>query len=69
MSESFRISLKAARVNAGKTMDETCAAVNVSKTTLSNWENGITVPSADKAAELADYYGVRLEHINFCRKN
>ena len=68
MSESIRISLKAARVNAGLTMEDVCARLNVSKTTIFNWENGNSLPSADTALKLSDLYRLPLENINFSRK-
>ena len=69
MSESIRISLKAARVNANLTMDAVCAALNVSKTTVFNWENGNSLPDADMALKLSALYKLPLENINFRRKS
>ena len=67
MSESIRISLRAARVNAGLTMDEACKALQVSKATILNWEKGYTLPNADKAVALAEMYKLPLENIIFCK--
>lgn len=69
MSESIRISLKAARVNAGITMDEACKALKVSKTTILNWEKGYTFPSVDKAIELSELYKLPLENIIFYKNS
>jgi len=69
MSESIRISLKAARVNAGLTMDDVCKAMNVSKATVLNWEKGYTLPGADKAVQLSELYNLPLENISFCKKS
>ena len=54
MSESIRISLKAARVNAGLTMEDVCKCLKVSKNTILNWEKGYTLPDADKAVHLLE---------------
>lgn len=69
MSGSIRISLKAARVNAGLTMDDVCSQLKITKTTIFNWENGNSVPDVDMAIKLSDLYRIPLENINFCRKS
>ena len=67
MTESIRITMKAARVNAGLTMDEASKALNVSKTTLLNWEKGYSMPDADKAVDLSKLYRLPLDNIIFCK--
>lgn len=67
MGEKLRISLEAARVNAGLLQKDVCQRIGISVATLVNWENGNTMPSVDKAQELASLYGVRLDDINFCK--
>ena len=67
MSESIRITMKAARINAGLTMDEACKALKVSKTTILNWEKGYSLPDADKAVALSELYKLPLENIIFCK--
>ena len=68
MAGDFRVSLAAARVNANMTQDDVVKAMGISKTTLVKWENGITIPTADKAEELSKLYNCPLNRINFCRK-
>lgn len=68
MADDFRISLAAARVNAELTQDFVCKTLGISKTTLVNWENRITMPTADKAEVLAKLYNCPLNRINFYRK-
>jgi DNA-binding XRE family transcriptional regulator len=63
--EQFKITLAAARVNAGMTQDDVTKALNVSKTTIVNWETGKTIPATDKALELAELYRIPLELISF----
>lgn len=66
MSEKFRISLEAARVNAGMTQPQAAQAMGVSVTTILKWEKGTTMPTIDKAMALAELYSVPLDSINFC---
>ena len=68
MGEKFRISLEAARVNAGLTQKDVCKALKVSTTTMCLWERGDRVPPADKARALCDLYRLPMDCINFCRK-
>ena len=49
-----KISLEAARVNAGYQQKDAAEALSVTPSTLRNWENGVTCPTMDKANELAD---------------
>lgn len=66
MSEKFRISLEAARVNAGMTQPQAAQALGVSVATILKWEKGTTLPTIDKAIALASLYSVPLDAINFC---
>lgn len=68
MGEKLRITLEAARVNAGMVQKEVCEKMGISIATLCNWESGKTFPSVDKAQELVTLYGVRLDDINFYTK-
>lgn len=69
MSGSFRITLAAARVNAGLTQKGVCERLGMAEKTLINWESGKTLPSVDNAQKLCDLYGVKLDDINFCPKS
>jgi DNA-binding XRE family transcriptional regulator len=69
MTESIRISLKAARINSGLTVDAVSKEINVSKATIVNWEKGNTLPDADKAIALSELYKLPLENLNFCKKS
>ena len=66
MSEKFRISLEAARVNAGMTQPQAAQALGVSVATILKWEKGTTLPTIDKAIALASLYSVPLDAIDFC---
>ena len=43
-----RITLKAARVNAGYSQEEAAILLNISPYTLSNWERGVSMPKANR---------------------
>ena len=60
-----KISLAAARVNAG--YDQTLAAVKlgVSTETLRNWEKGNTVPTYDKVMKICELYQYPADYIFF----
>ena len=68
MTQTVRITLEAARVNAGLTQKQVCDAVGISLTTIGMWEHGERLPSVDKAIELAELYKVPLECINFAKR-
>jgi len=68
MTQSIRMTLEAARVNAGLTQKQVCDAIGISMTTIWMWERGDRLPSVDKAIKLAELYKVPLEAINFAKK-
>ena len=49
--EDFKITMAAARVNAGKTQAEVAEALHVGKQTVVSWERGRTSPTMEKAIE------------------
>ena len=53
---SKRISLKAARVDAGYSQTKAAALVGVGKQTISNWETGKTKIDADSFMRLCSIY-------------
>ena len=60
-----RITLKAARVNAGFTQKEAAKALNISNKTLHKWESGKAVPKADKIDAICKLYQTPYDHIIF----
>ena len=64
MSE-FKISLKAARVNAGLSQEEAASQVGVSRQTITNYETGKTAPDIKTLRKLADLYAVNINRISF----
>lgn len=59
----FKISLTAARVNAGMTQDDAAKEMHVSKTTILNWEKGKIVPGIPQMAMLSKIYNMPEEYI------
>lgn len=64
-----KISIKAARVNAGLSQKNAANALNVSNKTLSNWEAGKTFPKANQVEELCVLYGVAYDDLIFLTSN
>ena len=62
----FKITLEAARVNAGYTQKEAAKLLHISNKTLQNWESGKSYPNADKIAEICELYQIPYDYINFC---
>lgn len=60
-----RMTLKAARVNAGYTMDEAAQKLCISRNTLWNWEHGKSFPDVRDAVKICDLYGKRYDDISF----
>lgn len=68
MTQKIRMTLEAARVNAGLTQKQVCDAIDISMTTIGLWEHGDRMPTVDKAIKLSELYGVPLDCINFAKK-
>ena len=64
-----KISLEAARRNAGLSQKDAAKSLNVSNKTISSWENGKTFPSADKIDALCELYKMSYDDINFLPTN
>lgn len=60
-----RITLKAARVNAGYSQEEAAALLHISPYTLSNWERGLSMPKANQIAGICDLYKVTFDMLIF----
>lgn len=61
----IEISMAAARVNAALTQKQVCEALNISKTTLVNYEKGRTVPDMATGKKLAELYNLPVDCIKF----
>ena len=60
-----RLTLKAARVNAGLTQKAAAKKLNVSNKTLGSWENGLTAPNAKKVPDICQLYGIGYDDLIF----
>lgn len=65
----MRITLKAARVNAGLTQDEVARELCISKSTIVNYEKYRTIPDIETAQKMARLYGVSVNDLIFLPKN
>ena len=59
----FKISLKAARVNAGLKQTDAAAAVGVLRDTVARWERGDTHPKTNQLEALCALYQIPIERI------
>ena len=59
----MKITLRAARVNAGLTAAMVGHTVGVDRRTIANWESGKTMPTIQKLNELVDLYGCTVNDI------
>ncbi len=64
-----KISLAAARVNAGYQQDVAAAKLHISAETLRSWENGKTVPGYDKVMEICKLYEYPVDYIFFGKRS
>jgi transcriptional regulator with XRE-family HTH domain len=60
-----KISLKAARVNAGYSIADVCRKLNISSSAICAWENGKRSPKVNTVFELCKLYGVDYDDIYF----
>ena len=65
----LKITLKAARVNAGFSQKEVADALGVTKKTVCSWEKGYTFPSAKYIGLLCKLYNVSYDDIIFLQDN
>ena len=65
----LKISLKAARVNAGLSQKDASKALNVSNKTLHSWEIGASSPSAKYIDAICDLYKMSYDDIKFIPNN
>lgn len=57
--------MKAARINAGYTQKTAAKLLNISKNTLSNYENYKTIPDVKTSGAMARLYRVSVDNIIF----
>lgn len=59
------MTLEAARRNAKLFQKDVASALGVSKKTVGSWENGKTMPKADKIDAICKLYGVSYDNIKW----
>ena len=69
MLQEIRISLAAARVNAGMNQEDTARELHVSNKTVVNWEKGKSIPSFATLQELSRLYGIPVDNISLPNKS
>ena len=62
---SIKITMAAARVNAGLTQKQFAVKCGVSETTVINWERGTSVPKITMLPVLEAAYGIPIDNIKF----
>lgn len=62
---SYKISLKAARVNANLTLAEASEKIGVSVSALKNWEAKKTFPDQPKIERICEAYSVPYDMLKF----
>lgn len=60
-----RITLRAARVNAGYSQETAASLLKISPYTLSNWERGVSMPKANQIDLICNLYGVTFDMLIF----
>lgn len=63
-----KITLRAARVNAGITQKVAADAVGVSNKTFVKWEKGLSFPNVVQALKLCSLYGIAFDDIIFLQR-
>lgn len=60
----IKISLKAARVNAGMTQEDVAKTLHRTKQTIVNWESGAVNIKFSDLQTLSDLYSIPIENLN-----
>lgn len=63
MVDTIKISLAAARVNAGLKQGDVAKCMKISKNTVVNWEKGKIIPSFASLQALAILYKIPIDNI------
>ena len=66
--EKFKISLKAARVEANMTQEQVAKAVHRNQQTIVNWEKGFTQIKVNDLLALSELYGIPVEYLEIPKR-
>lgn len=69
MMSEYKITMKAARVNAGLTQEDLANKLRVSKQTIVSWESGKTSPTVEKARQYCEACNAPYDAISFLRSS
>jgi len=61
----MQVSLKAARINAGLKQTDLALELNVNRKTISSWESGKSMPTADKVDSICAILGRSYDEIKW----
>ncbi|MDD4510515.1 MAG: helix-turn-helix transcriptional regulator [Oscillospiraceae bacterium] len=61
--KNYKITLAAARVNAGMTQDDVAKRMHIGKQTIGNWENGKIIPGIPEIEMLSNLYNMPVDYI------
>ena len=67
--DDTKITLKAARVNAGLTQEEAAKSLEISVFTLLNYESGKSFPDVKVIKKIEKLYGIPYHRLNFLLQN
>lgn len=65
----LKLTLKAARVNAGLTQREVAEKLKISNKTVCAWETGATIPNVQQVDSMCELYGVAYDNLIFLPNN
>ena len=65
----LKITLAAARINAGFSQKEAAKRLKISNKTLCKWEKGLSQPTPNKIDVICNLYGVSYDNLNFLPNN
>lgn len=65
--EQRRLTLAAARVNAGYTKREAAKLLGVTPNAIYRWENNLNNPRPNRAKMMAELYGISLDDVFFAK--
>lgn len=63
MNDELSIFLKKLRKSKGLTIKELSSAIGISRISLSNYENGHSIPGVKATMKLANFYGIEAKEI------
>ena len=63
----MKITLRAARVNAGLTQDQVKEKTGISRSTLTGWESGKVLPRLDNLQRICDLYGIQIGDVQLTK--